>query len=627
RRMTFRELLRSVRETALEAYRYQDVPFEQLVEELSPQRRLDQTPIFQILFALQNAPTVLPNLRNLEVKTAKGGKLRVRYDLEVNAWERDGKIGVSWLYNHDLFDRWRIEQMAAHYVRVLDGIAKDADEAIGQLELLSSDERRRVLEEWNHTAVAYPAEKCFHELFEEEVRKSPEATAVVYEEQALSYRELNARANQLARYLRELGVGPEVRVGLCLERSLEMVVAVLGVLKAGGAYVPLDPGYPVERLGYMLEDTQAPVLLTQQHLRDRLPAHRGQLICLDAEWEQIAEKESSDLEVLAAPENLAYVIYTSGSTGWPKGVMIHQRGLVNYVTWACAAYDAVQGNGSLLHSPLGFDLTVTSLVVPLLSGRQVWLVTGDAAESLAPAFLNRRDLSLVKLTPAHLAALYEQVGAEAAAGHTRMFVVGGEALLGEHVDGWRSAVPAPCIVNEYGPTETVVGCCVHYVTEESAHSGPLPIGRPIANTRLYVMDKEEQLAPVGVAGELYVGGAGVARGYLNRPGLTAEKFVPDAYGEPGGRLYRTGDLVRWNRSGELEYLGRIDEQVKIRGYRIEPREIEAVLMEYEGIRQSAVIAREDVAGDKRLVAYVVWEEGKDGASASELRKHIQKRLP
>jgi amino acid adenylation domain-containing protein len=462
--------------------------------------------------------------------------------------------------------------------------------------------------EWNQTRRDYPRERLAHKLFEEQAMRAPDAIAVVCEDLGLSYGELNRRADRLAQYLRGLGVGPEVLVSLCLEPGLEMVVGVLGVLKAGGAYVPLDPGYPVERLAYMLEDTQAPALLTQSGIVDRLPAGWSQVVLID-EWEQIEKASESDAEYVSGGENLAYVIYTSGSSGRPKGVCVTHRGLMNYLSWAQEFYGMNGPGEAPLHSSLSFDLTVTSLYLPLLSGGQVSVLRENGLWSgLSGALCRAHDYSLIKLTPGHLQLLNQEEWSEE--GRIGVLVIGGEALRYEDVRKWRQEAPATRLINEYGPTETVVGSCIYEARESDAEEGAVAIGRPIGNTKVYVFDRAGQIAPIGVSGELHIGGEGVGRGYLNRPDLTAERFVPDACeGEYGKRLYRTGDLVKWDGEGELNYQRRMDEQVKLRGYRIELGEIEAVLCEHPGVKQSVVVVREDEQGLKKLVAYLVAKDG------------------
>ncbi|WP_164003073.1 non-ribosomal peptide synthetase, partial [Pyxidicoccus caerfyrddinensis] len=422
--------------------------------------------------------------------------------------------------------------------------------------------------------------------------------------------------------------GPEVLVGLCVERSLELVVGLLGILKAGGAYLPLDPSYPEERLAFMLEDSGTPIILTQQQLVAGLPKHRAQVLLLDADWERIARNRGDKPERGGGPEGLAYVIYTSGSTGKPNGVMIPHRGLVNYLVWCAQAYDVASGRGAPVHSSISFDLTITGLFSPLLVGQPVVVLPERGGIDVLVDALERNDsFSLVKITPAHLELLPRLLRPERAAGSARALVIGGEALSWAALSFFQRSAPATRLINEYGPTETVVGCCVYDAPADASRTGPVPIGRPIANTRLYVLDAHLQPVPINVPGELYIGGAGVGRGYRNRPALTAERFRPDPFSdEPGARLYKTGDLCRWMADGNLDYLGRADHQVKLRGFRIELGEVESVLSQHPSVRQAVVVAREDGPGEKRLVAYVVGHEA-PGPGSGELRSHLQSRLP
>jgi amino acid adenylation domain-containing protein len=424
-----------------------------------------------------------------------------------------------------------------------------------------------------------------------------------------------------------LGVGPEVIVGVHLARCPELLIALLGVLKAGGAFLPLDPDYPAARLSFVLEDARAPVLLTHTPLLDRLPAHEAKVLCIDRRGLPDAGP-CANPPPRTGPDSLAYLMYTSGSTGRPKGILVPHRGLLNYLTWCLAAYPVTAGSGAPVHSSVAFDLTVTSLFVPLLAGRTVRLLPqGNAIDLLREAFRAGSDFSLVKITPAHLELLGQLLQPHEAAGRTRAFVIGGENLTDRHVAFWQEASPSTLLINEYGPTETVVGCCVHFLPRGRSAAGSVPIGQAIANTQLYVLDADGQPVPAGVAGELYVGGAGVARGYHNRPDLTAERFVPDPLGtEPGARLYRTGDLVRALPDGNLEFLGRIDGQVKVRGFRVETEEIEGNLDEHPSVRRAVVVAREDRPGDTRLVAYVV-PSPPQGPSPAELRAFLRDRLP
>jgi amino acid adenylation domain-containing protein len=540
----------------------------------------------------------------------------------------DGRLNFELHFDVSRFNAEDVRRLGEGYAALLASAAVSPEADIEELEILGESERCRVLDEWNQTAREYPRGLCAHQLFEAQARRTPDAVAVVFGDERLTYAELEGRANQLARRLRALGVGADSLVGLCVERSAEMVVALLGVLKAGGAYLPLDAAYPKERLSFMLEDSGVSVLLTQERLADSLPAHGARLVRLDADWKEVARESAEGLPAIALPASLAYVIYTSGSTGRPKGVMVSHGGLVNYLSWCAAAYATAEGEGSPVHSPLGFDLTVTSLFSPLVSGRRVVLLPESRdIDGLVSALRTGGDFGLVKITPAHLEALAARLPAAEAAGRARTFVIGGEALRRETLAFWRRHAPATRLINEYGPTETVVGCCVYEAAEGDPEVGTVPIGNPIANTRLYVLDHRGQPVPTSFVGELYIGGASVARGYLNRPALTAERFVPDPFTkEPGARVYRTGDLVRRLADGRLEFIGRLDHQVKVRGYRIELGEVESALASHAALRQCVAVAREDSPGERRLVAYVVTHEGVN-ASVSSLREHLCERLP
>ena len=503
-----------------------------------------------------------------------------------------------------------------------------ANDAATRVAKLSAGERSRLLLDLNQTAADYPRDKCVHELFEAQVARTPDAVALKHAARTISYRELNCRANQLAHRLRSLGVGPESLVGVYLERSVEMVVALLGVLKAGGAYVPLDAAYPQELISFMIEDAQLSILLTQQNLLSGINRAGMKFLCLDQARERLARESSDNPAAEVTPENLAYVIYTSGSTGKPKGVMIPHRGLVNYLSWAIREYDVAAGCGAPVHTSIAFDLTITSLFNPLLVGQTVHLLPEErGVDALAHCLANERNFSLVKITPTHLQTLSATLLPAEAPGKTRALVIGGEALTMESLAFWRQHAPATRLINEYGPTETVVGCCVYEVVAKDSSSGGTPIGRPIANTRLYVLDETLEPVAIGAPGELYVGGDGVARGYLNRPELTAERFIPDPFSEePGARLYKTGDLVRYRADGNIEFLGRLDDQVKIRGYRIELGEIELALIQHQSVRECVAVAREDVPGDRRLVAYVVTTGG-EPLRINKLRAFLKEKLP
>jgi amino acid adenylation domain-containing protein/non-ribosomal peptide synthase protein (TIGR01720 family) len=627
--LSFTELLARVKETCLDAYAHQDLPFERLVQEIAPERDLSRSPIFQVMFILQNTPAggmAAPTGVKLRGAPVDGGN--AKFDLTLAMISRaDGGLAGSLEYDTALFDAATIERILGYFRLLVEGIVRDPAMPLWQLPLLPAAERRRLVVDWNRTEAEYPSDTTVHALFAAQAQRTPDAVAVACEGKQLSYRELDEQANQLASYLRQRGVGPEVLVGICTTRSLSLVVAILGVLKAGGAYVPMDPEYPKDRLAFMLEDAGAPVLLTEARLVASLPAGKAEIVVLDTDWSKIAGEPTTPVESGAGPESLAYVIYTSGSTGKPKGAMLIHRGVVNYLTWAIGAYRVAEGEGAPLHSSIGFDLTVTSLFTPLLTGKCVTLVPeGQGIEALAAALRAGENQSLVKITPAHLEVLSQQLAPAEAANRTRSFIIGGEALMGKSLTFFQANAPATRLINEYGPTETVVGCCVHEVLCGDVIPGAVPIGRPIANTQLYVLDRHLQPVPMGVVGEVYIGGVQVGRGYLNRPDLTAERFLPDPFGAPGARLYRSGDLARHLPSGVLEYLGRIDHQVKIRGYRIELGEIEAALARHPAVREIAVLAREDVPGQKRLVAYLACEGGV-APTVVELRAFLKDTLP
>jgi natural product biosynthesis luciferase-like monooxygenase protein/amino acid adenylation domain-containing protein len=623
---SFRELLGRVKETALGAYAHQDLPFEKLVEELQPVRDLSRQPIFQAVLTLQNVPQETLQLPGLRLSRLGDGNQTAKFDLVLFVHEVPSGLLGHFEYAADLFDRTTIERLSGHFAVLLEGIVTSPDRRLLELPLLTAGERHLVVTEWNDTAADYPSERCVHELFAAQAERTPDSVAVVYEDQQLSYGELDHRSNQLAHHLRGLGVGPEVVVGLCVERSLEMVVWLLGILKAGGAYLPLDPSYPCERLSYMLGDAHCPVVVRQSALAGQMPAGNARLVQLDADWAQIARQPASAVASGTGPDNLAYVIYTSGSTGKPKGVMVRHGGVTNYLDYASSAYAVAGPSRALVSTPLSFDATVTSLIVPLVSGRSTRLLPDNEDFDALGAMLRAGDkFGLLKVTPTHLDVLKQTLSASTFAGQRFAVVIGGEALMADTIKQLREDAPQVRLFNEYGPTETVVGCAVYEIDAETRWTGSVPIGRPIWNTQVYVLDGLLEPLPVGVLGELYIGGAGVARGYLGRPSLTAERFVSSPFGE-GERLYRTGDLGRWRPDGELEYLGRTDHQVKVRGYRIELGEIEAALCAHPSVWQAVVVAREDAPGEKRLVGYVVGAEGV-APEAGELRGHVQRSLP
>ncbi len=539
-------------------------------------------------------------------------------------------------YHSALFSPADIESLAGRFGLLLEGICRNPEAGIGELEILTSEEKTRILYEFNRTTTIHSvATTPVHQLFEEQVSRTPDAVALICGPETLTYQELNAQANQLAHQLVSVGVRAESIVALLMDRSVEMVVSVLAVLKAGGAYLPLDPGYPEQRLSFMLADAEPRVLLRQRAHSAllRVPAETA-VIVVDEQASEAATAETfgsttANPEMTVSADNLAYVIYTSGSTGQPKGVMISHGGLSNYLSWSSRAYNLSAGRGTPLHSSLSFDLSVTALFNPLITGGWVHLLPEErGVAALSQALRTREEpYSLVKITPAHLAALRQGWGEEKI--ETDCLVIGGEALCWKEVSHWRAISEDIRLINEYGPTETVVGCCVHEagaVESEAAIESCVPIGRPIANMQMYVLDEQMNCVPVGVSGELYIGGVGLARGYWGRTELTAERFVPHPYSqEPGARLYRTGDVGRYLETGELEYQGRVDHQVKLRGYRIELGEIEATLRQHEAITDAVVMIRENALGEKQLIAYLVGKG--DSSALSQLKSHLKERLP
>jgi amino acid adenylation domain-containing protein len=596
---SFREALRRVRDVALGAYAHQDLPFEKLVEELQPERDLSRNPLFQVAFQFFGAPNpaeasseqILPS-HPAEIGTAK-------FDLMLDLWDSPKGLSGEFEYSTDLFDAATIARMAGHFQTLLGGIVTNAEQRLSDLLLLTDAEQRQLLVEWNDTKADYPGDKCVHQWFETQAERRPDAVAVVLGEEHLTYQELNCRANQVAHHLRTLGVGPETVVGICLERSMVMVIGLLGIFKAGGAYLPLDPRYPTERLVFMLEDAQVQVLVTQEELIENLPGQGARCLCVDRDWEVISQKSKENPTSGVRAENLAYVIHTSGSAGRPKGVLLAHRGLCNVAESQCRILDVGSDSRILQFASLSFDASIFEMVMALTAGATLCLGTPDSVLPGPPLIQLLRDqaISIVTLPPSALAALpVEQLPA------LRTICVAGEAVSADLVARWASGRR---FFNLYGPTESTIWATVAECSDP--HQRPA-IGRPIANVQVYVLDRHLNPAPIGVPGELHIGGEGLARGYLNQPELTAEKFISHPFSpEPGARLYKTGDLVRYRAEGDLEFLGRIDQQVKLRGYRIELGEIETVLSQHPAVQESVVVAREDTPGEKRLVAYVVQD--------------------
>jgi amino acid adenylation domain-containing protein len=625
--LTFRELLKRTRETVLEAFSHQDLPFERLVEELAPERRPDENPIFQVSFAFQNIPQADARLQGLGATDFELDSATTRFDLEVHVWEGKDGIGGILFYSRDLFPDSTAAVMVEHFLNLLTRVSAQPDQRIPEISLLTEQEINH-LAVLNQTTADVCLEGCLHELFEEQVRKTPEAIAAIFKETHFTYGGLNSRSNRLAGFLRQNGIKAEMRIGLCFDRSIDLLVAILAVSKAGGAYVPIDPSYPADRISLLLTESGSSLVFARRDIASLLPAPAPRAICPDEYEKQLASFADADLEPACASENLIYVIYTSGSTGKPKGVMITHRGLINYLVWSGQYYHADQGRGSLVHTSAAFDLTITSLLTPLIAGQCVILLEqAPGIDKLREAIEMEVDLSYVKLTPAHLKGLNETLDTQKSWG-TRALVVGGEALRWQEVEAWRRSASRTRIINEYGPTETIVGSCCYEVGEQLPTTS-VPIGRPIANTQLYILDSYLSYAPMTMLGELFIGGDGVARGYLGRPDLTAEKFLPNPSAKlPGARMYQTGDLVRFLPSGDIEFVRRRDHEVKIRGFRVDPGEIEVLLSAHPNLKEAVVLTQSDRTGDNVLAAYVVPKVIQPPERLiPQLRSYLEKHLP
>ncbi|MEH0844483.1 amino acid adenylation domain-containing protein [Micromonospora sp. CPCC 205711] len=635
---SFETLLGRVRTAVLEGLSNSELPFEALLESLSPARQPGYSPLFQVMFVYGREATP-PRLDGLDVIPLEVPGDTAKFDLTVSVRENGDGLRTVLEYRTDLFDDDAMVRLAGHFQTLLRSLVADPGAPVGSAAMLTPDEYRQLVGEWNRTATPAEPDDLVHLLIERQARRTPDGVAVTDGDTALSYRELHTRAEALAETLRQRGVGVGGLVGLLLPRSVPFAVAVLAVLKTGAAYVPMDPANPPARLRYLVEDTAAPVVLTCAELAHLVPDGRALLVPgLDTPVTRAdpgrgaggsggGPKRRPRRRPTPSAEDLAYVIHTSGSTGRPKGVMVTHRGVCNYVRWAAQAYRLQPGDTVPLHSSIGFDLTVTSLLVPLTSGATV-LMIGEhlGPEALGEALRHQRTaFGLVKITPAQLDLVNHQLSPAEMADRTRCFVIGGENLRADQVAPWRAHSPATALVNEYGPTETVVGCAAYEVDPTTPADGSVPIGRPIANTELYVLDGWLNPVPAGVVGELYVGGAGVARGYLHQPGLTAERFVPHPFSTvPGARLYRTGDLVRMRPDGNLEYLGRTDNQVKLRGFRVECGEIEAAVRRCLPACDVTVQLRRDDPDDPQLVAYVAGGAEHDAAT---LRTALAAELP
>lgn len=628
---TFRELLQRVRKAAVRAYAHQTTPFQKLVEALRPARGPNRAPLVQVFLNMLNFPRGGLSLPGLEVESLPPPEVGSMHDVTVYAEEDEAGIRLRVVYSLDLFEPATIARMLRHFQTLLEAVAADDGQRLSALPLLTQGERHHLVVEWNNTRTPLPPDTCLQQVVERQVERTPDAIAVVFEDAAVTYRELNRRANRLAHHLRSLGVGPEIPVGVCMERSLEMVVALLAVLKAGGAYVPLDPTHPMERLAFLLGDARPSVLLTQERLAGALPGCSGPTICVDRDHGRWEREPVTDPAVATAGGDLAYIIYTSGSTGRPKGVQVTHRGVVNYLTFLAKTYALGAADVVLQLPSISFDPSVRDIFGPLTSGGRLVLIRDSEAldaRAVLVAMRAHRVTRILAIVPSMLRPLLAAADEEGwSAESLRTILVSGEPLRMADVTGIRKIAGGALIVNHYGPTECTMTSTCYPIGAGDTGRSLVPAGGPIDNVQLYILDGRLNPVPIGVMGEVHIGGAGVARGYLNRPGLTAEQFIPHPFSsEPGARLYKTGDMGRYLPDGTLELLGRRDQQVKVRGIRVELGEIEAVLCEHASVREAAVIAWEDGPGDQWLAAYLVARPGA-APDSRELRRFLQGRLP
>lgn len=641
---TFRELLSRVREVTLGAYSHQDLPFEKLVEELHPERNLSQHPLFQVVFSLQNAPMsalempgLVPSFINIDLK-------KTRFDLELHLWKCSEDFrslwGAKWkhsqgirgvmVYSTDLFEPATITRMLKDFQTLLSGIVANPNQRIAHLPLLNEQKLHQLLVEWNNTQVDYPQDKCIHQLFENQVKQHPDSIAIIFENEQLTYNELNIRSNKIAQHLQKMGVNSQVLVGICISQSPEMIIGLLGILKAGGTYVPLDPSYPQERLNFMLSDAQVSVLLTQEKLLKHFQSFSNPIICIDKDWEIIAQESAENPKNSVTANNLAYVIYTSGSTGKPKGVAVTHKAVNRLV--CNTNYIKLQPTDKIAQaSNTSFDAATFEIWGALLNGAQLVGISKDVI--LSPhefaLQLRQKGISVLFLTT----ALFQQIARDVpqAFATLRYLLFGGETVDIRWVKKILKNGSPKHLIHVYGPTENTTFSSYYRVGNVPESATSIPIGCPIANTQIYLLDANLQPVPIGVVGELYIGGDGLAREYLNRPELTETRFIEET-GFLRVRLYKTGDLARYLPDGNIEFLGRIDNQVKIRGFRIELGEIEAVLSQHPAVRETVVIADEEIAGDKQLVAYIVPNQEQIPTQsaqklASLLRQFLKEKLP
>jgi amino acid adenylation domain-containing protein len=617
----FAAFLKSVKETTLDAMAHQDAPFEKVVEAANPDRDMSYSPLFQVMFAFQNFPWSDSRIEGLTISLENIDAGTAMFDLSLYMWEMKNQLEGFLEYDSGMFDDATIERMEGHFKILLGSVVSAPETNISELPILTATERHQILVNWNQTDVNYPKTQCYQQLFAEQAQRTPEATTIICGDAKLSYKELNSRANQVARYLRRLGAGPGNVVGIYVDRTLDMAVGLLGILKAGSAYTPLDPSFPKDRIEYMLEDCNAGLLLTQKELSDNIKDFSGVKVSIDADWNKIAEEDSSDLVIQANSENLAYIIYTSGSTGKPKGVQISHQALNNFLYSMMETPGATPQDTILSVTTMSFDIFGLELFMPLLNGGRVVIAeredTLDGAR--LAALVEKHGVTIMQATPSTWRIMLE-AGWKGKKG--LKILCGGEAFPKDLIDPLLERCDE--LWNMYGPTETTIWSTIFRI--ESSKT-PVLVGLPIGNTQTYILDQNLHPLPVGLVGELHIGGDGLSHGYLNRPDLTAEKFIPNPFSkDPAALMYKTGDLARYRSDGMIECLGRVDNQVKLRGFRIELGEIEARIKDIESIKNSVVVIREDHPGDKRLVAYYVARENQK-VSITDLTGYLRTKLP
>jgi len=632
---TFLELLERARTSLVEDFAHRDMPFDMLVADLQPDRHLSYSSIVQIMFDLQDTQIAEDALTDLTLSRLFIDGGTAKFDLVVDLLETNQELGGSVEFNTDLFEKETIHRLVKHWQTLLENIVSDPEQRIGDIPLLTADERQKTLVEWNDISANYPTHRSLHSLFEEQAMRTPDRVAIVYRDAQLTYEELNAHANQLAHYLQSLGVGPEVLVGIYLDRSIEMLIAILAVFKAGGAYVPLDLSYPKERLEFVLSDTQVSVILTSSAWDIAPSSVASVIVCLDTLWPALAQRSKQTPSSRQDHRQLAYIIYTSGSTGRPKGAMLSQEGMINHLYAKIDVLDLTRHDRIAQTASLGFDISLWQFLAVLLQGGSVCILSDEDVYN--PSRLLRQTIvegiTTLELVPSQLRMLLDEVERMESSipdwMNLRLMISTGEAISPLLCRRWLQRFSQVPLVNTYGATECSDDVTHALIREiPSEQSVNVPVGRPIANMQAYVLDPSLVPAPIGVTGHVYLGGVGVGRGYLNDTDRTATTFLPNPYGkEAGERLYHTGDLGRYLADGQIECLGRIDYQVKVRGHRVELGEIEIMLDQHPALRESVVIDREEPSGDKRLVAYVVTKEQQLAPTVKELREYLQKSLP